>query len=458
MDSIAVVGGGLVGSMAACFLARKGYHVDVYEMRDDPRTQEQVVGKSINMALSERGRSALRSLGLETQILENYSIKMFARLIHDVSGRKRAIPYGTNRDQYLLSISRRYLNELMLTEVEKFNNISVNFRHKLVGANLDEGKMTFLLDDDKQRQRHQKADIIIGCDGAFSSVRRAMVKLIRFNYSQQYIEHGYIELSIPPRAADGQYAMEVNYLHIWPRGSFMMIALPNLDHSFTVTLFMPFRYYESILDRNDLLNFFKQYFPDSIPLIGEEELVKVFFANSPQPLISIKCQPYNYLDKVLLMGDAAHAMVPFFGQGMNCGFEDCLILDELLTANNNNLRKVLPVYSDQRLGNCHTIIDLAMDNYVEMRDLVNSRTFLVRKQLDRLLNWVFPRHWIPLYSMVTFTRIPYQQCIQDRRWQDRVIARCQTVSIVTFLCTFLYVTYRTGKLNLLHDHLVLNFQ
>ncbi|CAG2110294.1 unnamed protein product [Medioppia subpectinata] len=321
--------------------------------------------------------------------------------------------------------------------------------------------MTFMLDDDKQRQRHESADLIVGCDGAFSSVRRAMVKLIRFNYSQQYIEHGYIELNIPPNES-GDYAMEVNYLHIWPRSSFMMIALPNLDHSFTVTLFMPFTYYESIQDREDLINFFRQNFSDSIPLIGEksidrEQLVKVFFAAQPLPLISIKCNPYNYLDKVLLMGDAAHAMVPFFGQGMNCGFEDCLILDELLAKHDNSIRKVVPLFSDSRIENCHTIIDLAMDNYIEMRDLVNSRSFLVRKKLDQWLNTLFPRSWIPLYSMVTFTRIPYERCVKDRQWQDRVISRAGKVCLVSFIGAFFYVTYKTGKLSVFNDRFSFEF-
>jgi kynurenine 3-monooxygenase len=178
-----------------------------------------------------------------------------------------------------------------------------------------------------------------------------------------------------------------------------------------------------------------------------EQLISVFFGAQPLPLISIKCNPYNYSDKVLLMGDAAHAMVPFYGQGMNCGFEDCVILDELLEEHNNSIRKVVPMFSESRIENCHTIIDLAMYNYIEMRDLVNSRTFLIRKKFDSLLNTLLPKHWIPLYSMVTFTRIPYKKCLKDRQWQDLMIARTGKLCLLAILAAFAYNTFRTGKIS-----------
>ena len=253
-------------------------------MRNDPRKSEHVVGKSINLALSERGRSALRSLGLEKEIMEKYSIKMYSRMIHDLNGQKRIIPYGTRPDQYILSVSRRFLNELLLSKAEKYENVHIHFEHKLLQANLKQGHLTFqaMIDNnnnnvdndnafnDKQGKQQQSphqhskqvesnSDIILGCDGAYSAVRRHMIKLLLLDYSQKYIEHGYLELCIPPTKS-GDYAMEPNHLHIWPRGEFMMIALPNLDRSFTVTLFMQFKIFERLTDETKLLNFFEKYF------------------------------------------------------------------------------------------------------------------------------------------------------------------------------------------------------
>lgn len=246
-------------------------------MRDDPRNAVHVVGKSINLALSERGRSALRSLGLEDMILDKYSIKMHARMIHDLNGNKRKIPYG-KEDQCILSVSRRFLNELLISEAEKYPNVTLHFNSKFTHSNLSKGELTFqkavhsIVQDDNNNEEFkwedidQHADVVLGCDGAYSAVRRQMVKLLLLDYSQKYIEHGYLELCIPPTES-GDFAMEPNYLHIWPRGSFMMIALPNLDRSFTVTLFMPFKKYDDISDTNKLLQFFEANFPDAVSLI-----------------------------------------------------------------------------------------------------------------------------------------------------------------------------------------------
>lgn len=271
-------------------MARRNFNVDVYEMRDDPRTAIQVAGKSINLALSERGRHALRMLGLEDVILDKYSIKMRARMIHNKNGTKREIPYG-NQDQYILSISRRFLNEMLITEAEKYQNVNMHFNHKLNEADLKNGMLSFSAttknahghdshadannnysnsstdDQIATNLTHKKADLILGCDGAYSAIRQHLIKLLLLDYSQKYIEHGYLELCIPPTKS-GDYAMELNYLHIWPRGQFMMIALPNLDRSFTVTLFMPFKIYEDIQNEKQLLEFFENNFIDSIPLIG----------------------------------------------------------------------------------------------------------------------------------------------------------------------------------------------
>jgi len=414
--SVAIVGGGLVGALNACYLARRGVEVHLYEFRDDIRNMEHVAGRSINLALSFRGREALAKIGLEEKVIQQHGIPMYARMIHNPDGGRRAIPYG-KKDQCIYSVGRRYLNETMLTEAETHPNVHMHFHHKLLHSDLKKGQMVF---ENNGEEVQAEADLILGCDGAYSAVRRQMMKMPRFNYSQTYIPHGYMELCIPP-TSQGQFAMEPNYLHIWPRGQFMMIALPNQDKTWTVTLFMPFSVFETITTPEELLEFFRTHYVDAIPLIGEEKLIKDYFANRAQPLVSVKCSPYNVADKALIMGDAAHAMVPFYGQGMNAGFEDCLLLDELMTQHQMDLTRVLPAYTEHRNPDAEAICDLAMYNYIEMRDLVNSRTFLLRKALDNFLHAFFPSSWMPLYGMVSFSRVRYHRAIAHKDRQDRIV-------------------------------------
>ncbi|KAI1291117.1 Kynurenine 3-monooxygenase [Halotydeus destructor] len=437
-EVVTIVGGGLVGSMAAIFLSRRGYQVDLFEMRPDIRKMAHVTGKSINLAISERGRSALRSLGFEDHVLNDHGIPMRARLIHDLDGTRRSIPYGQD-GQAIYSVGRRHINELLLTEAERQQNVTVHFDHKCTNVDFQRNLLKFEVNGQVAEVR-PKSKLLIGCDGAHSAVRRAMMKTSRMDFSQQYIDHGYIELAIEPDQ-DGSHKMEVNYLHIWPRGTFMMIALPNQDGSYTVTLFMPFAWFESVNTEDKLIEFFTEYFPDAIPLIGRENLVRDYFATKPGSLMSVKCSPLNMNNQALIIGDAAHAMVPFFGQGMNCGFEDCLLLDEILNSmesskNSKNVKSLgdaFATFSDQRTADCHAICDLAMENYIEMRSKVNSTGFIMRKKLDLVLNKFFPHTWIPLYSMVTFTRTKYNDCIKLRHRQDKLIKLITSSSLVVLL-------------------------
>lgn len=425
---VVVVGGGLVGALNTCFLAKRGFIVDLYEKRSDIRKAEHVKGRSINLALSTRGRTALRMVGLEDSVLKN-GIPMHARMIHGVDGSKRPILYG-KEDQYIMSVDRRRLNEVLLTAAEKYPDVTCHFEHKLVSCDFETGEVELINNEGKRIKK--TADLIVGNDGAFSGVRKEMMKATLLDYQQQYIPHGYMELTIPPSPKD-EYLMAPNYLHIWPRNEFMMIALPNLDKSFTCTLFMPFEIFNSIQTEEDLMNFFRDKFPDSISLMGEETLKQIFMSSKALPMVSIKCSPYHVQDKGLIMGDAAHAMVPFYGQGMNAGFEDCIVLDEMLDLYMNDFSMALPAYSETRTVDAHAICDLAMYNYVEMRKAVNSKLFLMRKKLDNLLFTIFPNSWIPLYTMVAFTRTRYHLCIARRKQQDEILTKVLSGGMMVLL-------------------------
>ncbi|KAM5164510.1 kynurenine 3-monooxygenase [Mantella aurantiaca] len=430
---ISVVGGGLVGSLNACFFAKKGFQVDLYEAREDIRTAKFVSGRSINLALSNRGRQALKAVGLEEKIVAK-GIPMRARMIHSRNGKKYSIPYGKPH-QYILSVDRANLNKELLDAAEKYRNVKIHFDHKLSDYSVESGTLVFR--GDGKNAIHAKADLIVGCDGAFSVVRKQFMKKTRFNYSHVYIPHGYKELTIIPK--NGEFAMEPNYLHIWPRNTFMMIALPNLDKTFTCTLFMPFEDFEKLRTEDQVLYFFKTYFPDSVDLIGEDNLKKDFFLLPPQALISVKCSSFCLDNKCVLMGDAAHAVVPFYGQGMNAGFEDCLVFSELLEQHNNNFEICVPEFSRLRVPDAHAISDLAMYNYKEMRAHVNSKWFLIRKYLDNFLHILMPSTFIPLYSMVTFSRIRYHEVILRWKWQNKVVNVGLLISAIALTCGSSYL-------------------
>ncbi|CAF1068344.1 unnamed protein product [Rotaria sordida] len=432
---VAIVGAGLGGTLCACFFAKHGFNVHLFELRSDIRTQKVVKGRSINMALSHRGRNALAYIDCENIIVRN-GIAMRARMLHDVKCRTKAVPYGSRPEHENISIDRRILNELLLDEANKSSKIKIYFQHKFISWNQEEKTATFR--NKSGEYIDFKADALIGYDGSYSAVRTAMMKIDSIDFSQEYIESHYMEFCIPSK--DGEFAMETNYLHIWPRHEFMLIALPNQDKTFTTTLFLPLSIFKKITTIDELLTFFQQYFPDAISFIGRENLIETYFSSKPLPLISIKCSSHVSTNgDILIMGDAAHSMVPFYGQGMNSAFEDTLVLFEKLKENNFQLSKSFYEYNKTRIPDAHAIVALSMYNYNEMRHLVTLPSYFWRKQIDHLLYRLIPNWWIPLYTMVAFTTIPYQRCVQLRQRQDQIL---KIIRIIGFSITGIYLIKR----------------
>ncbi|KAL7302995.1 hypothetical protein TKK_0004220 [Trichogramma kaykai] len=439
-SDVVVVGGGLVGALVTCVLAKKGHHVRLYEYRSDMRV-EVSRGVSIDLALSARGREALRQIDLEDAVVNHHGIAMKGRLLHSKDKGLKEILYDSVHKNCIYSVNRSHLNRLLLDAAEKYPNVNLFFNHKLMDIDLEEGHLQFV-DVKSGETINTNAEFIIGADGAYSYIRRTMAKRPRFNCNQTYIDHGYVEVSFPV-GPDNSFIMSKDHLHIWPRGEFMMIALPNEDGTFTGNVFAPFATFEALDTPEKLISFYKDQFPDALDLIGEKKLVSEFFQTSPKTLISIKCNPYNVGSRTLIIGDAAHAMVPFYAQGMNAGFEDVLVLSELLDFHNNSLSKAILNFTKVRCDDAHAICDLAMYNYLEMRDLVTKKSFLIRKHLDTILHWLFPNEWIPLYSTVTFSRMKYRDCIYNKDWQDRVLKKiliCVGVTIFAYIITFMIAT------------------
>jgi kynurenine 3-monooxygenase len=414
---IAIVGAGLVGSLLSIYLSKRGYKVSVFERRADMRKGKSDAGRSINLALSTRGIRALEEVGLAEE-LKKVAIPMHGRIMHDPKGNLSFLPYG-KEGQYINSISRSGLNMVLMDEAEKLG-VNLFYNHRCANVDFEHTSLTLQAIGSASSQTFD-FDVIIGADGAFSAVRSAMQITDRFNYSQQYIEHGYKELVIP--AGPGNtFKLEKNALHIWPRESFMMIALPNPDGSFTCTLFFPFEgdpSFEKLTSEDVILNFFSNTFPDAKVLMPT--LLEDYKNNPTASLVTIKSFPWAK-NKTLLIGDAAHAIVPFYGQGMNAGFEDCRILNELLDKHNDNWDTVLTEFQQLRKPDADAIAQLAFDNFIEMRDLVADPEFLLRKKIEAEIYKRFPDRWIPLYSMVTFNdNIRYSHAYATGQKQKRIM-------------------------------------
>jgi kynurenine 3-monooxygenase len=418
---VIIVGAGLVGSLLSIYLSRRGHHVRMYERRGDMRNAKVEAGRSINLALSDRGLLALEKVGLADAI-KKIAIPMHGRFIHNIDGSTAFQPYG-KEGQYINSVSRSELNKTLIDIAEE-NGVTIFFNEKCNSINWRENSISFD-DTDDGSITEMSADLIFGADGAYSASRlQHQLHHDKFDYSQYYIDCGYKELLIPAGPNDS-FLLEKNALHIWPRKDYMLIALPNLDGSFTCTLFFPFEgdlSFEKLDTKKKVEDFFKATFPDTVELIPD--LTKQFFYNPTASLVTVKCYPWVREDRFALIGDAAHAIVPFFGQGMNCGFEDCRILDELIDAHGHDWKMILQQYQLLRKPDADAIADLAINNFVEMRERTADPKFLLQKKIESRLHEKYPDKWIPAYSQVTFSpQIRYSDALRRGQKQEEIMKK-----------------------------------
>jgi kynurenine 3-monooxygenase len=415
LDKIALIGSGLTGPLLAISLAQRGIEVEIYERRPDMRRVRVSAGRSINLAISTRGIHALREVGLWDS-MSSIIVPMKGRMMHSVAGDLTFQAYGKDEKEVINSISRADLNGALMDAAES-QGVAIRFSECCMGFDLQTGAMR-LRNEETGRETTVKPKITIGADGAASAIRTEMLKLPRFNFAQQYLDYGYKELTIPA-APGGIHRLEAHALHIWPRGSFMLIALPNVDGTFACILFLPFEGDSSFASLNSgtkVLDFFEAHFPDAVPLMPR--LQDNYFSNPTGSMVTIRCSPWHVDGKALLLGDAAHAIVPFFGQGMNCAFEDCTCFLELLDRYGPAWPDLFREFERARKANTDSIAELALENFVEMRDRVADPQFLFQKKVELALQAKFPRLFVPKYSMVTFHRIPYSVAHSRGKIQD----------------------------------------
>lgn len=420
--NVNIIGAGLVGSLLSIYLAKKGYKVNIYERRPDMRKAKISAGKSINLALSDRGWRGLEGVGIADEI-RKIAIPMYGRYIHNRDGSTAFQPYG-KKEQAIYSVSRAEINMKLVDLAENASLVKIHFNERCTNVDKNKTEATFVNEETKQITR-VKSDLIFGADGAFAASRLNMqLSSDRFEYNQHYISAGYKELIIPP-GKDGGFLMEKNALHIWPRGSFMMIALPNPDGNFTCTLFLPFegeKSFEKLKTKEQVKQFFDSEFPDAVQLMPT--LLDDFFANPTSSLVTVKCFPWNFDNKIALIGDAAHAIVPFFGQGMNCGFEDCVVLNGLIDKHKENWTQILPEYEQLRKPDGDAIADLAIANFLEMRDRTADPKFLLQKKIEARFSEKHPDKWIPLYTMVTYSpNIRYSTALKEGARQEAIMQK-----------------------------------
>jgi kynurenine 3-monooxygenase len=423
-EKILIVGAGLCGSMLALRMAQRGYQVVVYESRSDLRKSDISAGRSINLALSNRGLKALRMAGIEEKARE-LCIPMKGRLMHDVASNTFESNYSGRQGEFINSISRGDLNGLLLTEAEKYSNVKIHFNTRCLEIDI-ETKIASFQSIDSEKQFTVQADVIFGTDGAGSSLRKSYEKQFpEFSVTQDFLTHGYKELEIPADI-NGNHIISKEHLHIWPRGDYMLIALPNMDGSFTVTLFLSYSEglynFDNLVTEEKIIEFFKKDFPDALSLIPD--VLKEFENNPTGKLGTIKCYPWSYKGNTLLLGDSSHAIVPFYGQGMNASFEDVYVFDNVLNQFEGDWLTVFSEFQKQRKIDTDAIADLAIDNYYEMRDHVANPLFKEKRIVEMNLEKYFPTEYFSKYSLVTFNEyIGYHEAMTKGRAQDKVLLK-----------------------------------
>ena len=418
-EKVTLIGAGLNGPLLAILLRQRGFAVEIYERRPDMRRVRMSAGRSINLALSTRGIYALQQAGLWER-MRSIIIPMKGRMMHSVSGELTFQPYGKNETEVINSISRAELNIALMNAAEE-QGATIHFNQRCTGYDRKNGAVR-LRDENTGEDVSRESGVVIGCDGSASAIRAEMLNLSRFNFSQQYLDYGYKELTIPA-GPDREHRLETNALHIWPRGNHMLIALPNIDGTFACILFLPFEGLDSFASLRtpaDVIRFFEERFPDALRLMPQ--LADNYAANPTGAMVTIKCSPWHVQGMSLLLGDAAHAIVPFFGQGINCGFEDCSCLVELLDQHGADWPQVCAAFEKERKVNTDAIADMAIENFVEMRDRVADSRFLLRKKIELALGAKYPRFFVSQYAMVTFHRIPYSVALARGAVQDRMLA------------------------------------
>ncbi len=429
MKKITLIGAGPTGSLLAIYLARRGFAVELFERRPDMRKVTIGGGRSINLALSVRGLHSLREAGLFERIM-SIAVPMKGRMMHAVNGDLTFQRYGKDDSEVIYAVLRSELNKTLVDAAEQHEGVTIHFNQRCTGMDFKTGELE-LRDEATGATRVLPAEVVIGTDGSASAIRTDMLKIGLFNFSQQYLEHGYKELIIPG-GLNGAYQMEKHALHIWPRQTFMLIALPNIDGSFAGIFF--FQHdgepsFASLDSETKVFEFFQRQFLDVVSLMPD--LRESYFANPTGAMMTIKCAPWHFEDKVLLMGDAAHAIVPFFGQGVNCCFEDCTYFNECLERHGANWQNVFEEFERLRKPNTDAIADLALENFIEMRDRVADPKFLLKKKVEQALEQRFPEIFVPKYSLVTFRRVPYLYALERGKVQDGILGElCREIERV----------------------------
>lgn len=418
-EKVTIVGAGLSGSLMAIYLARRGYRVDLFERRGDMRREPVESGKSIKLTLAERGLSALRELGLEQEVKAKCCIPLGGRVVHRSRGQRTFIPYGKDDHEVIYSFSRTDLNGLLLDHAESHPNVRIHFRQKCVRLDKETALAVFL-DELTGEESQVQADFVIGADGAFSTVRQQMQRGERADYRQDFLPWGYKELHIAA-APDGSHQMEKFALHIWPRGDHMLFALPSLDGSFNAVCVLPFHgehSFEMIRTDEDLLNLFREHFGDALPLMPN--LLSEFSTRKVSEFLTMRTSYWHHKGRTVLLGDACHTVVPFYGQGMNSAFEDCSVLNRCLAKHPEDRERAFAEYQALRKPNTDVLADLSVENFHELRDTVRRPIVEARKRTSIFLNRLFAQHSVPLYTMVSHSTVPYSECVEISRRQERI--------------------------------------